>query len=248
MLITPNPNTGIGGNLPPEPIDPFDAIKRRVEDLVKAANEWLASVPEITDETTATACDSFLSQVKAEIKALDEDRKAINEPHRKAIAENDERFRPITAMLKKVQDLLSPKKTAWLKREQERIAEERRKAEEEALRKLQEAEAAAAKEPTTVEEAVAAEEKIKAAESAIKMADRLAKAKAQVKGDLSARASGLRTYWHARITDYQAALKHYGEHPKVREVVQSLADADARTQKDALNVPGVEAYSDQKAA
>lgn len=243
-----NPRAVIGGNMPPETIDPVAVVETRVNDLVQAANAWLAQVKEITDADTAAACDSFLTQVKAEIKAADEERKRLNKPHDEAIKANNDRFRPLTALLTKINDLLNPLKTGWLKREQDRLAAEARAAEEEARRKQEEAERATAQEPTTVEDALRIEQAQKEAKDAIKLANRAGKAKAQVRGDLSLRSSGLRTYWFARITDYRKALKHYADRQEVRDVVERLAAADARNMKDALKVPGVESYSEQKAA
>lgn len=50
--------------------------------------------------------------------------------------------------------------------------------------------------------------------------------------------------WRAEIKDYDVALKHFGPDPKVREVVQSLADAAARS-KARAPVPGVEFIQDE---
>lgn len=226
----------------------FAPIKARVDALVAAANAWLGEVKEIADLDTANACDDFLNQIKAELTALDTERKTLNKPHDEAIKANNDAFRPLTALLDKAKTLLTPLKTGWLKREQDRIAAEKRRAEEEALRKMQEAEDAKRAAGSSVEAAVAADDAQKAADEALAQASRVASLKPQVKGDHSARASGLRTHWSAAITDYPKALQHYGNHPEVRAVVERLANADARDQKAALQVPGVEPKSEQRAA
>lgn len=244
------PIAGIGSNNPPVPIDQFEEIKSRVAEIEDAANVWIKDVPEILDPDTAATCDSFLSQVKDAADKADALRKEINKPHDDAIKANNERFKPLTATLATIKSLLTPKKTAWLTREAQRIEAERRAAEEAARKALEEAEqaAAAAEKATTVAEAVEAEEKVKAAEEALTLSQRLAKLKPTVRGDLSKRASGLRSFWSARITDWPKAIEHYGDHPKVRDLIQQLANEDARKHKADLSVPGVQPVEERRAA
>lgn len=236
----------VGHNNPPA--DPYAPLRERVDVLVKAANVWLQKVPKITDGPTAKACDDFLNQIKTEISALDLDRKARNKPFETAVKSNNDAFRPLTALLEKAKDLLNPLKTGWLQREQARIAEESRIAEEAALKALQEAEDAKREAAKSIESAVAADEAQKRADEAMVTVQHAVSQKATVKGDYAVRSSGLRTYWSAIIEDYEKALAHYGPHPKVKELIQQLADADAREQKTVLSVPGCEPHSDQRAA
>lgn len=237
----------IGHNNPPAE-DIRTPEQRRVDDLMDAANAWLKSVPEITDEETATACDDFLKQVKDEADALEKTRKAFNKPLEDQVKANNDAYRPLTALLEKAKSLLTPLKTKWLKREQDRIAAERKKAEEEALRKLQEAEDAKRSAASSVQDAVRADEAQKAADTAMAAVEAANKAKATVKGNYATRSSGLRTYWSANITDYTKAAIHYCDNPKMVALIQQLADADARDQKDALKVPGIEPKSEERAA
>lgn len=59
------------------------------------------------------------------------------------------------------------------------------------------------------------------------------------------RATALRTYKSAKITDYAKTLAHFAENEKVKELIQKLADADVR----AGNTPaGCEIFEDQRAA
>lgn len=237
----------IGHNNPPEE-DRMAGAKQRVEELMAAANQWLAEVKEIADSETAKACEDFLQQVKDETTALEAERKAFNKPLEDQVKANNDAYRPLTALLAKAKDMLTPLKTGWLKREQDRIAAEKRKAEEEALRKLQEAEDAKRAAAASVQAAVQADEAQKAAEEAMANVAALDRAKASVKGNYASRSSGLRTYWSATITDYPKAVLHYSGNQKMRDLVQQLADADARDQKDKLAVPGVEPKSEERAA
>ena len=82
-----------------------------------------------------------------------------------------------------------------------------------------------------------------AAEAAAKAAE---KAKPQVAG--AGRATGLRTYWVARMTDRKAALFHYlvARPDAVVGLLQTLADADVREGK--RSIPGFEVAEDRRAA
>lgn len=239
----------IGHNQPTS--DPFPGIKSRADALAKTANEWLANVKTITDQETAEACDSFLAQVRAELKASDLDRKGLNAPHDVAIKANNDRFRPVTALLETCERLLAPLKAGWLQREKVRLAAEKAAAEAEALRRMQEAEdarkAAEAQSAPTVQSVLAIEETAAAVDEAMAALTVVERAKPVVKGGLAARSSGLRQYWSAVVTDWPAAVRHYQGREEVRDVVQRLANADAREMKSALLVPGVETNMEERA-
>lgn len=241
---------GIGGNNPPEEMTPFTAASQRVTELVETANVWLASVKEIGDTDTAVACQGFLDQVSAESKAVETDRRTEKKPHEDAAKAVDTKYRPLSTRLDTIKSLLLPLKTGWLQKEQARKDAEAKAAREEAdrLRKLAEEAAAAATQNTTVEAVIAVDEINASAKQSEAAARRIENSKAQVRSNFGTRASGLRTYWSAKITDFDKALMHYKRDPRVRELIQSLADADARAMKDEINVPGVESVSEQRAA
>lgn len=236
---------GIGHNQP----DEFAKIKARAEALGTTANEWLRSVKEITDAETAQACDSFLAQVRAEMKASDADRKKINLPHDQAVKANNDRFRPLTSLLETFERLLSSLKAGWLKREQARIAAERAEAEAKALAALQAEEdaARAAAKADSVAAVVAADEARQKAKEAMATLAAAERARPQVKGELAARSSGLRQYWFAAITDWDKAIAHFSEDPRVREVVQALANAEARASHEKMAVAGAVAKMEERA-
>lgn len=239
-------NAEMGHNNPPSE-DTRSPAQKRVDDLMAAANTWLSTVTEITDAETAKACDDFLQQVKDEAAALETERKAFNKPLEDQVKTNNDSFRPLTALLAKAKDLLTPLKTKWLKREQDRIAAEKKAAEDEALRKLQAAEDARRAAATSVQAAVQADEAQRAADTAMVAFEAVSKAKAQVKGDWVPRSSGLRTYWSAVVIDQRKAVNHYVDHPKMVVLVQELANADAREMKDKLDIPGVQPKSEERA-
>lgn len=241
---------GIGHNVPPA-ADNFPAIKGRADQLAATANEWLANVKAITDLKTAEACDSFLAQVRAEMKAADKDRKAINAPHETEVKANNERFRGVTALLETCERLLSPLKAGWLQRERDRLAAEKAAAEAAAFKAMQEAEdarkAAEAAAAPSVQAALVVEQTAAKADAAIAALAEAEKARPVVKGGLAARASGLRTYWFAVVNDWDKAVAHYSEDPKVREVVQALANAEARASHEHMMVAGAVAKFEERA-
>jgi hypothetical protein len=243
---------GVGHNAAPTS-DPFPAIKSRADALAATANEWLANVKTITDQETAEACDSFLSQLAAELAASEKDRKAINAPHDLAVKTNNDRFRPVTALLETCQRLMKPLKAGWLQRERDRLAAEKAAAEAEALKRMEALEEARRQEAAaavpTVGAVMALAEAEREQDEALAALAVAEKAKPVVKGTMAARASGLRQYWSANVTDWPAAIRHYQDRAEVRDVVQRLANADARDRKEllALLVPGVEPKMEERA-
>ncbi len=235
----------IGHNQPPE--DKYAPYRDRTHDIVESANDWLKSVKEITDLPTAKACDDFLKQISDEIAAIKSDRMAWNKPYEDAVKANNEAFRPISTLLEKCQELLKPLKVRWLQREKDRLAKERAEKEAAALKAMQDAADAAAKATTSVEAAVRADEAQERASELLDAAQKASTAKAQVKGDYATKASGLRTYWKAEITGFRQAMLHYENHPKMVELVQELADADARADKSQMAVPGCKPVSEDRA-
>lgn len=235
----------MGHNQPPTDI--YAPYRDRTNDIVEAANVWFKTIKEITDEPTAKAADDFLAQIRDELVAIDTDRKKINKPHDDAVIANNNAFRPMVALLTKSKELLSPLKTKWLQREKDRLARERAEKEAAALKAMQEAEEAARKAASSVEAAVHADEAQERASDLLDQAQAASKAKAHVKGDYAVRSSGLRTYWSATIENYTLTLAHYANHAKVKELIQSLADADARADKLDMSVPGCKAKSEERA-
>lgn len=235
--ITP----GIGHNAPPDPMQP---IRLRVENLLAMANRWLKSVTEVTDAETAAKCEDFYTQVRKELAKLEVDRKAINKPLRDEIADNDAMFKPLTTTLTAIQTVVSKLRDGWLRREQQRQDRERI----EAARKLAEAQEAArkaAEKPAeTVQDIILVEEAEEAVKTAAATAKQAEAAKPQIRGEFSARAGALRTFYSAEITNLAHAVAYYT--PQLRDAVQQLADADARKMKDDLAVPGVRLKTEER--
>lgn len=242
------PRLSMGANHPPAE----DAFALRVEQLVAATNAWASNVPKITDLDTSKKCRDFIAQVTEEWDALESERKAQKKPHDDAAAAVQARFSPLLRRLQVAKDLLKGKLGTWLDFEDARLKREKREKEEAALKAMQEAEDAkrAAEAPTgnAVETIIAAEEAETRAQAALSAAQTAAQAKPQAHGDFAARAIGYRTVWSAEITDPVKALTHYANHAKIRDALQSVADAEVRAMKERSNIPGVRAKTERRVA
>jgi|HubBroStandDraft_1064217.scaffolds.fasta_scaffold21533_3 hypothetical protein len=242
-----NPRAVIGDNAPP---DPRATTKARVDELVSGANVWANALKDISDATTAAACQDFINQVKAEAEAVEAKRVAEAKPHREALQEIQDWYKPVGALLEGCDKILKRLKGTWLAHEEARLKREAAEREAEALRLIAEADAAkkAAEAGTgdAVQNAVAAELLTKEADKAVRVADAAFTAKPRVSGAMGGRASGFRTVWEGEITDYDAALAHYKSRDSIRAEVQRLANADATAMKEACNIPGIKAKSDRK--
>lgn len=256
-MNTPTTTTetaGLGHNQP----SAHAALLDRVDQLVEIGNEWFNQVSEIENEDQAQKASDFNERVRAELKDVEKARKTEKQPHIDAGKAVDQLYRPLTAKLETIKSLFGPKLTAWLQKKEAERREAERKAEEEAYRKMKEAEeaerkaqeAAQAEGPadvigTTME----AEEAKKAAEEAVADAHRLTNSTVGVKGNYGDRKTALRTTYSAEITEYAVALEHCMNDPKVKEIVQQLANAWARSPEQRKQpFPGVNLIETKTAA
>lgn len=244
----------LGHNNPPDEPTALDLLKKRVSALVATANRWATERPVITDADMAGRCEDFLSQVRAEAKAVEDERKAQQKPHDEAVKAIRAAFSPLTAMLDAVRDVLAPRRTAWLVKEQARVAAEKKAADDaayaaiEAVEKAKrEAEEALTKPGADVIGAmVAAEAAAVAAALATKKAD-AAPVRAQVKGDFSQRARGLTTRWRWRVADINLVPDHLWQinETAIGVNVAQLTKGLPHGSVPRATIPGIEIYSEQ---
>lgn len=225
-----NETVGIGHNAPE---DPYSQSKARVDDLIEAANKWVNTVDEITSEDQAGRASDFRNQLRSMKTKVDAERLAATKPLREKTTFINGQYGDLTELLdrgaKKLAELLEP----YLKKVAEEQAAREKAAKDEADRLAREAaeKAAEAAKGTgdTIQDEIAAEQAEKAADEARKTAESVSREKAQVKGDFSTRATGMRGQWKATaITDVVKAAAYYSDHPKFIELLLSLASADAR--------------------
>ncbi len=196
----------IGDNNPPEPT-PFEAIAQEINDLYDEAKGWLDGRP-VTSQGQADGLNQLINLIGDAEKRADKLRKEEVKPFDDGKKEVQARYLPLIGQTKTItgkaimakegaKKALAP----WLekidaeKREKERIAAEKA----EALR----AEADAARAKASADDLAAREEADRLADEARKAAQKAAyaaKDKAQAVSG-TGRATGLRTYHTAEITD-----------------------------------------------
>lgn len=270
-----NPRAVIGGNMPPEEIQPAPsepvsgrkAVEIHADDLLTEAANWADGVPlENQDQAVQVAkLVRLLQQAGQQVDTTAADEKR---PHNDAINEIGAWQNGFTAKgLKKTPDgkitvalaALGRLSTGWLIK----LDNERKAKEAETAKAAAEAAAAAlaAKQEaeTTTDIAVVedAQDKMAEAMSLIKQAQGIGKARVQVGGGDGLRAQSLRSYWSAVPTGeegaWSLALKHYLPNPEfqqeLRELIQRFATRDAQTEAGrARPVPGFNFHEDRRAA
>ena len=206
-----------GSNNPPPGAEEADEIQSAID----AALAELAKPAE-----TQTDCDRLANhrdRLAKLYKAQEQERKDKKQPHMDAAKAVDEAYKPVLSKIEDAGNKIKKAITAWLlKEEARRRAEalEQMKRDEEARRA-----AAAANQPLPEPAPVPEVERPKAG--------------------TTGRATALRTYKSAVITDYAAVLNHFAETAEVKEVIQSLANRAARA---GVPVPGCEVKEERSAA
>lgn len=217
-----------------------------------------------------------LRAVKALAKQVEEKRTAITGPLNTAVKAVNNLFRAPATYLEKAEATLKGAMLTY-DREQQRKADEARRAAEKAAREERERIEAAAREAERVarEEAerIAAaaalaakagdaekaaelqQQSIAAAEAganearSLELSAELVTATPVPIATATPKVSGLSTRqnWKARLTDKMALIQFIATHPEhqhLLDINQSALNQLAKAQKDAMNLPGVEAYPD----
>lgn len=229
---------------PPIPnITPFEALTIDIEDLLLECRNWCDG-----EAATTQAQVDEIARLKDELndraKLLEAERVAKKKPLDEKIDAIQTRFNLWLAPLKNKKpgkipialDALDAAKRPFLISLEKELEEKREAARKEAQRLADEAaaatQAAAANDLNAREEADA---KLAEAEEAAALAKAADREKAHAHG--SGRAQGLRTRMVAEVTDLNAAVRFYwGENREAfAEVVQRLADTDARQNRRAVD-------------
>lgn len=208
---------------------PDEAMFKRSRDILELARGWEIKTPE-----AAVLAGADLREVKRLIKQLDEKHMVIKRPLNKALQELSALFKPAKAGLKEAEGLLKGEILRY-QSEQERIA-----------RELQaEVDAEARKERERLERMAAMAETLDRPEKAEELREEAEIQIAPIIKSAAPKIAGVsvRKTWKAEITDKGALLRHIvEERPDLLPLVkidQSALNAQARSLKGELNLPGV---------
>lgn len=195
-----NDRIAMGGNLPPD-VMAFNIIDAYYDE----ARNWASDGFKIENQAQADEIDALDKALLKAQQDADELREAEKKPHDDASKAVQAKYNPYVQKDKGktyvARGVLKSLLTAW-RVEQQRIAEEKaRKAREEADAERRAAEEAMRASSGDLEAREQAEQQVEAA----KQAERVAK-----KADKAATTgTGLRTSWVPKLTDRNAAIKHY---------------------------------------
>ncbi len=225
---------GPGHNRPPSAIDaeppPIDLARQRVDEEITSANKWAEQVKVIDSEEKAKALADKLDQLTKLFQKYDAMRAAEKRPHDEKSAEVQENWRFIFR-LKICKEALQPLESDWLRREKLRLAADRQEKERvarEAQRRADQlAEQAKAGGPNVVGNRIDAADAAAEAERA-REAVAAVPVRAQSRGNLGGRARSLKRVAKAQVVDWDKCYQHYRLRGEVRDVLATLASADAR--------------------
>jgi colicin import membrane protein len=213
---------------------PDEALFKSSEIMLETARSW-----KITTGDGALAAGEDLKAIKTLAKQVEDKRTAITGPINDALREVNALFKPAKDWLAQAEKLLKGKLLDY-QSEQTRIAREAQaKADEEARKQREKLE----------QQAVKAEAKGKA-EKAEELREQAELREAPVVSSAAPKIEGVSTreIWKAEVTDKLAFLKHVVEkRPDLAALVQldqGGLNAQARSLKDALDLPGVKAVKE----
>lgn len=228
----------LGHNMPPAyDVDALEALKQRARQFADAAAEW-KSLGEIQDDAQAERLNAFVAGAEAVGRDLETQRKADKAPWIAGGKAVDDAFKTVSGGLQLAIGAAKALRTAWLKKERDRLRREERARADAAREAAEAAEAKRAQaqarddmigEAEAGEEAQAAAREVGRAEAA---ADR-AKPRLATPGG---RTVALRKQRRARVQNSAVAFMQFKDHPDVVAVLEKLANAQLRAGSE--GVPG----------
>ena len=214
----------IGDNLPPSD-DPLENLAREVEAERARVDAWIAEPHE--GKTAADLGANWLVNIRALEKRVISAFDAEKAPVLAESTRIDTRWRGLKALAAQVKKALDDRTQAIGRKEAKRlqdIADAKARADAEKARKEWEAEQAK-KAALAREHNIAVEQEPPPLFPVVMGAPPV---KVAFGGATGSRVGLRRTKATAHITDWAKAAAHYANNPKLREVVQKLADHDAR--------------------
>lgn len=247
-MLDDNDTAGIGHNSGaaalPYDLAKFQPLELRARDIGDAGAAWI-KLPKVETEEQAQGGNDFLEQVKAIVKDTDAERRAQKKPHEDQGKAVDAAFKGLLDPLSKIADLVKPKLLAFTQEkarqeqaEKARLAEIARQEQEDAKRRLQQAQERG--------DVFGAAE----AETAAKDAEKMAKAAAKpVKAQVKSASGGGRTMSVRKrhkvesIDNLNKAYSWFRDHERygqaIRELFTRMAEAEANSAEGVKEIPGI---------
>lgn len=244
LLDDLNPRAVRGHNCPP--LSPQEQAEAEIGNLYSEISLWLDRGP-IPDQQVADGVTNLLNDVREAVKRADAARKVEKEPHDKAAKAVDAVYKPIITKGNAAADACKSALTVWLRKieaercrdaEAKRLEAERMKAEAEVAIRASSGNLAAREE---------AEQRLKDAKTADRIAGKAEKATATAGTGELGRAVSLRTVHVVELTNPSAALAHYKATAPgdLKQFLTTLAERDVRAGK--RSIPGFAVREEKKA-
>lgn len=226
---------------------PVHAHGLHIDDLFHEAKNWLDGSG-VSSAADAEGVAKLLDAVRQARKAADEQRKVEKAPHDAAAKAVQEAWVPLLAKCDLVAATCKEALNPWQRKldDEQRAIAEAANAEAERLRLVALEAAQGAAQTGDLSAREIADDALKAAETARKVASKADNAKPQVAG--GSRAIGLRTSWIAELADARAALTHYMKVDGDELKAWILAKAQRDVNNGAREIPGILVRSERNAA
>lgn len=225
-------------------------VEQPDEALFKQSENWLAIAEtfEITSSDIALNAGDSLKKIKFLAKELEQKRTAITKPINQALREINALFKPAKDWLSQAERLMKTKLLSY-QAEQERIAQEaQRKIDEEARKERMRLEKAAAlaAQAGMDDRAEELREEVEAQVEEAQTAPAVQSAAPKIEGVVT------RKTWKADVTDKSLFIQHVAsKRPDLIALIQinqSALNAQARSLKGSLDLPGIRVYEEKNIA
>ena len=227
------------------PPDPFEGFKLELDSLFEEAQNYLDGQP-IENQEQAADISRILSRLRKATKDADDYRKAEKRPHDEAAAAVQAKWNPPIQRAKLAEETQNTARAASVRTLDVALRGGGYAARQEAARQAEAAaQAARQAKPDDLAGQTTARVLQENAAAAQKQADKLDKARAQVRG--GERAVSLRSVWTPTLTDPCAALKHYRERQPDELKAWLLSQAEKDVRAGARSIPGFEISETKKA-
>ncbi|CUH60269.1 hypothetical protein [Thalassobacter stenotrophicus] len=243
-----NETAGIGHNKGPVfNAEIVEAFAKEAAEIADAASVW--GEKNISTPAEAGKLKDFLDTARSSLKEIEARRQEEKKPFLDAGREIDAAFKKITGVIEAAGKIAKAPLQEYLD-EQDRIAEEQRRAEQQAARKAAEEaenERRIAERNRNAAAIAEAEEKAAAAVEAAKASEAERKTRISSATGTGNNRTSLRTVLVGRLSNINQAMLHYRERQELHDLIVRMANADIRAAKgQPIKIPGIEIFEEKK--